>query len=128
VNSSISEPELPLSVANPTLPRERIAPRPPTPQATLERVPQDDPDAPPMFELRAEYIVAPHERPSCLGGKFARLGAHAGDLLLSAVYFLGLGAFAPLVRSRDPLRLTSKGATRWLTLPASQRDRFDTRR
>jgi hypothetical protein len=127
VNSSISQPESPLTIVNPAPPRDPVAADLQIPQATLARVPQDDPDAPPLFELRPEYMVEPRERPSCLGGKFVRFAAHAGDLLLSAVYFFGLGAFAPLVRSRDPLRLASKGTTRWLTLSRLQRNRFDAR-
>lgn len=88
-------------------------------EPTLARIAQEDPNGPPLFELRAEYAIDPGDAPCILSGTFARLIARAADLMLSAIYFIGLGAMAPLVRSRDPLNLAGRGSMRWLAPSAT---------
>ena len=128
MNTSIPEPDSPPTISNLTPAREVPSIEPPMTEPTLTRVPQEDPNGPPLFELRPEYMIDVGSAPSRLRGAIGKVAAKTGDLLLSAAYFLGLGAFAPLVRSRDPLGLVGKGSGRWLCLSTAQRsERADSR-
>lgn len=129
MNTSIPEPESPVAISSASIAREAQPLKPRAPEPTLARLPQEDPNGPPLFELRAEYMIDPGGAPSRLCGAVGRFVSGAGDLLLSAVYFLGLGALAPLARSRDPLSLAGKRSARWLVLSTTRgRDHGDSRR
>ena len=81
--------------------------------AVLERVAQDDPSAPPLFELRPEYVVEPAQPASALESAMRGIAGAATNCLMFVAYYAGLGIIAPMMRSRDPMRLAHNRAIKW---------------
>ena len=79
----------------------------------MERIAQDDPSAPPLFELRSEYVVEPVPSSWVLRNALRVVLSGATNFLFFAAYYAGLGVVAPMMRSRDPMRLAHNRAIKW---------------